>query len=66
MTLSNYVSGDELLILKVVDDNDDNYALIEVSSESEAVVDITYTLEGEHRIDGVSEYGYGLWTKFMM
>ena len=60
------MSGDELLILKVVDDNDENYQLIEVGSESEAVVDITYTLEGEHIIDGVSEYGYGLWTKFMM
>lgn len=60
------MSGDELLILKVVDDNNENYELIEVGSESEAVVDITYTIDGEHKIDGVSEYGYGLWTKFMM
>lgn len=61
--LNMYVRGkDNLLLTKVVED-DSKFQLQYVDhSEDEGIV--TEYLDGEYLIDGVYQYGYGLWTRF--
>lgn len=44
----------------------DNAQEIDVGFEEEARVDISYEEGGEFKIDGVGEYAFGMWTKFLM
>lgn len=63
--LDTYTTGDNELIVHEAQDNDENFELVDVNYET-SVYDFAYEENGVYTIDGVPEYGYGLWTKFLM
>lgn len=62
----SYVGGNSTLIVFKCQDNLDNYDVKEVNSVNTDNVVVLYEEGGTVKIDGVYEYGYGLWTKFLM
>lgn len=60
-----YTVGDTALIVRQPQDNIDHIAEQDVSFEEEAV-NVSYEEGGNFIIDGVGQYAFGLWTKYLI
>lgn len=66
VNLPNYILGDNNLVLKITQDNVEHDDEKEIDSETEGNYDVEYEDGGDFIIDGVPDYAYGFWSKFLM
>lgn len=65
-TLQSFVDGDTKLVVHEIQDHDLLYENKEIDHSEEDQIIIEHEDGGDVLIDGVPEYGYGFWSKFMI